>query len=159
MMTGIAKFDHRFKIIFFAAVFCLISADLFAEATQSKLIREAQMIEAGPPSKEEVVIVRPDIEYKAEGLDDPFTEPFLVEEDNQGQSSLSEGAQVPLTNVIIQGLIWGGRFPQAIINNKVVKVGDTVEGMRITAIDKEGITLFFNERQYHLSVSQSNTNP
>jgi hypothetical protein len=53
--------------------------------------------------------------------------------------------------LIVQGLIWGGSFPQAIVNNKIVKVGDTVDGANVTAIDKDGVTVLFQEREYKLS--------
>ena len=41
----------------------------------------------------------------------------------------------------VQGLVWGGSRPQAIINEKVYSVDDTVEGARILSIDRRGITI------------------
>jgi hypothetical protein len=50
----------------------------------------------------------------------------------------------------IEGLVWGGRLPQAIINQKVVKIGDIIEGAQIVDINREGVTLIFNNSQYNL---------
>jgi len=89
------------------------------------------------------------IEYKSEDLRDPFQEEKIeIKEEPEVQIETK-----PLPSLQIQGIVWGGGFPQAIINNKVVKVGDTIEGVRITDINKSGVTVFFGNRQYNLSVS------
>jgi hypothetical protein len=38
-----------------------------------------------------------------------------------------------------------------IINNKVLKIGDIIEGARISSINKEGVILFYGNREYSLS--------
>ena len=89
------------------------------------------------------------IEYKSEDLRDPFQEEKIeIEEQPQVQIETK-----PLPPLQIQGIVWGGGFPQAIINNKVMRVGDTIEGVRITDINKNGVTVFFENRKYTLSVS------
>ena len=145
-----AKRKNRISIICFSAAFILCTLNLFAATSKYEMIEEVEKQEATAEAKE--IILRPNVEYKAQGLDDPFAEPFL----SQGSGEIgpvNSAAEMPLLNITVQGLIWGGNFPQAIINNKVVKVGDTVEGARIISIAKDGIFLFFNERQYHLSTS------
>ena len=86
------------------------------------------------------------IEYKSEGLRDPFQEEKIEIEEEPVQTK-------PLPALQIQGIVWGGTFPQAIINNKVARVGDTIEGVRITDINKNGVIVFFENRQYNLSTS------
>ncbi len=87
------------------------------------------------------------IEYKSEGLRDPFEEEEIeTKEEPQAQPKLLPALQV-------QGIVWGGSLPQAIINNKVVRVGDTIEGVRIADINKSGVAVFFDNRQYNLSTS------
>jgi len=89
------------------------------------------------------------IEYKSEGLRDPFQEEQIeIKEQPQEQIEAK-----PLPHLEIQGMVWGGSFPQAIINNKVMRVGDTIEGVRITDINKNGVNVFFDNRQYNLSTS------
>ena len=89
------------------------------------------------------------IEYKSEELRDPFQEEEIeIEEQPQVQIETK-----PLPSLQIQGIVWGGGFPQAIINNKVMRVGDTIEGVRITDINKNGVTVFFENQKYTLSVS------
>jgi len=95
---------------------------------------------------------RPNVEYTADGLRDPFEDYLIIEEAAPAlQEGLKQEVSLPLPSLSIQGIIWGGRFPQAIINNKVVKVGDTIEGARITDINKNGVLVFFENREYNLS--------
>ena len=86
------------------------------------------------------------VEYKAEDLDDPFGEQEVKEPVKE--EKVAAGPPPPLT---IQGLVWGGRFPQAIMNNKVLRVGDTIEGVRIVDINKEGVVLYFDGQQYNIT--------
>ena len=45
--------------------------------------------------------------------------------------------------MVISGLIWNSDRPQAIVNNKVIDVGDTIETIQVVAIRKEGIEIEF----------------
>jgi len=89
------------------------------------------------------------IEYKSEKLREPFQEE-KIETKEQPQVQIETG---PLPTLQIQGIVWGGSIPQAIINSKVFRVGDTIEGVRITDINKKGVTVFFGNRQYNLTTS------
>ena len=44
-------------------------------------------------------------------------------------------------SVKISGLVWNTERPQAIINNNVYDIGDSIEGWTITNISKDGITI------------------
>jgi len=90
------------------------------------------------------VYVRPQVEYKSIDLADPFRYPETENSKQQGEKISAR----PLPGMGVQGIIWGGNFPQAIVNNKVVKVGDAIEGACITDIQKDGITVLFDNQQY-----------
>lgn len=51
----------------------------------------------------------------------------------------------------INGLIWGSYKSQAIINSEIYGVGDKLGEAEITNIDKNGVTLKFNNKEYILS--------
>lgn len=88
-----------------------------------------------------------DLEYKASQLRDPF-QSVLKEE------SAAEVKQVqarPLPALTVQGIIWKTNIPQAIINNKVVKTGDTVGEVKISNINKAGITVIFDGQEHLLA--------
>ena len=104
------------------------------------------------------VISRPEIEYSSGDLRDPFRDLFELEmlkakkekeEQNIQEPVDSTEPQKPLPSldkIKVQGVMWGGKFPQAIINNKILGVGDSVEGGVIVSIEKKGITLNFSGR-------------
>lgn len=56
----------------------------------------------------------------------------------------------PLPNITINGIIWNSDRPQAIINGKIVDVGDTIAEIYITAIRKTGIDGRFDGRNVTL---------
>lgn len=104
-----------------------------------------------PESATEDLPLRRKIEYKAQDFKDPFWPPKKEkEEEKEEKMPKEEAVAVPLPNLIIQGLVWGSGLPQVIINNEVLKIGDTIEGVRIIDIDKDGITVFFGNREYNL---------
>ena len=100
-----------------------------------------------------LVPLRPNVEYKSEELKDPF-EPPEVEKKPEAEPEKQIMPEVKLITpppvLKIEGLVWGGRFPQAIINQKVVKIGDIIEGAQIVDINREGVTFIFNNSQYNL---------
>jgi hypothetical protein len=99
-------------------------------------------------------ITRPAVQYQAADSRDPFQSPFQKKVETAGAA---EGASLP--SLTVQGLIWGGNFPQAIINNKVVKVGDVIEDAQVINIDKNGVTIMFGEKLYNLSSPASGGEP
>ncbi len=102
-----------------------------------------------PPQQETEAIVRPAVTYAAQDLRDPFK---MVFDEDKNSPNGPAAVEVPLPELTVQGVIWGTGTPQAIINNKVVKVGDTVvPGVRVIDISKEAITVFFGTRNYTLS--------
>lgn len=54
----------------------------------------------------------------------------------------------------IQGLLWGGREPKAIIDDEVYGVGDVVQGATITSIGREGITVDLGGHSMDLAMGQ-----
>jgi len=100
------------------------------------------------------VYTKVNIEYKAEVLDDPFID-YKAEQSQQGEQKPEE--LKPLPPLTVQGMIWGGSFSQAIINNKVLKVGDTIEGVQIKEINKEGIDVIYEKQLYKIA-SPASTN-
>lgn len=136
-------------------IFSVILADLF-------IVAAAFSAEKAPAEQ----IARPNLKYKSEGLKDPFQNPLKEVATKPAKGPEASGAEVikaAPASLTVQGLIWGGELPQAIVNGTVVKVGDTIGGARIISIDKNGVTVLFEEREYRFSPStikaKSSKNP
>ena len=125
------------------------------------LVSRAPMIFADSPS--DGVIARPVIEYSSGDLRDPFSDLVQLAAEKEKKEKAEQTIQAPqettelqkpmptLDKLKVQGVIWGGRFPQVIINNKILGIGDLIEGFEIVSIDKKGITLNFAGRVVNLA--------
>lgn len=111
-----------------------------------KQIEEAEKTTTAQPD----YYTRPNIQYESDNLRDPFQKPIVKGKIVVEEPKDSEAAPQNLPSLTVQGVIWGGRFPLAIINNKVVKIGDTIEETKVIGIDKERITLLFQDRIFTL---------
>ncbi|MDD5120846.1 MAG: hypothetical protein PHR84_06015 [Candidatus Omnitrophica bacterium] len=88
---------------------------------------------------------RPLPEYKSSGMRDPF-QTYIIKDKAlipiaQPQSGELPKSQTNFNELIVQGIIWGAKVPQAIINNKIYIVGDKIEDSEIVSIDKGGVNL------------------
>ncbi len=122
---------------------------------QDQAIRELQSAENAKLGEFAVsdVIVRMAPEYIGADLRDPF-QPFYVPVKvknpslEEGQSAKQQAK--PLPTVEIQGIVSGALVPYAIVNGKVVKAGDIVDGLTIVEIVKDGIQVEYDRINYTL---------
>jgi hypothetical protein len=130
-----------------AALFPTRALAVKFDFTGPKLMDEDKVLQenASVEQSEEPEITRPKIE-PVENARDPF-KPALEEEQDKEVPEQEE----KLPELTVQGLIWGSSLPQAIVNNKVVKVGDKIEGAEVVSIDKQGVTVLFANKEHKLS--------
>ncbi|RJP28221.1 MAG: hypothetical protein C4533_07030 [Candidatus Omnitrophota bacterium] len=128
------------NILFFSAVLILgLTADAFAQENVLNLDLGSML--------------KLPKEYAATNLRDPFEKRYKQEEQRAEEGASGEAVNLP--ELKVQGLIWGSELPQAIINNKVVKVGDTISGVEILEINDKGITVLFDYIKYDLPAPAS----
>lgn len=146
-----ARYIKQVNILYFVMLFLFyLFIDVTFAQLQNKAIKELenQGEKASVTSKAEPEpIVRENIEYQASNSRDPFQDTSVE------KSAVKTDEQANLTppELKIKGIIWGTNLPQAIINDQVVKIGDTVAGARIINIDKSGITVLFNNHKFNIS--------
>lgn len=58
-------------------------------------------------------------------------------------------------SVVLQGVVWGGPEPVAIINHQVFRLGQTVGGSKIVRIDRQGVTIDVNGTPVVYAVASS----
>ena len=104
--------------------------------------------------QEEGALIKTELRYTASELRDPFKD-NLNETQEAAKGAGAEEVAKTLPTFSVQGIIWGGNLPQAIIDDAVVKVGDTIKESKVIAIDKEGITLLYYGREYKISAPAS----
>ena len=138
MMKNRLKYRINFFALMLGCVF--LTSRAFAAPTEFNEIKKLETEQIKNPVRIDVPVVT----YKSEGARDPFQEKVSGVGGNVG-------TKFNLSELSVQGIVWGGAFPQAIINNKVVKVGDTIKEARVIDISKDGVTVFLGGRQYNLN--------
>lgn len=108
--------------------------------------------------------ISPQINYNAYEFRDPFESYLpkeevqaLSEQDQELMDAEAEQQPKPLPPLNIQGIIWKGKLKQAIINNRVVKIGDEIEEAKVVAIEREGITFIYDKREYKVNAPAYST--
>lgn len=140
--------------LFITFLFCTESfAEVDWRLKSPRAISEAEAGKGAPPSEnreKQDEAIRPEIKYSGEGLKDPFL-PLVREKKIETMPVVRQEETVKeLPPLTVQGLIWGGAFPQAIINNKVVRAGDSIGEVRVKTIDDEGVVVLFANMEHKL---------
>lgn len=102
--------------------------------------------------------LRPKVVF-AEGNSKNLFKNFLIEQRKQKESAINTSANtqqkeegsVSLPPLAVQGMMWGGDLPMVIINKKVLKIGDTIEGAQIVNIDKTGVKILYKKQTFNLN--------
>ena len=102
------------------------------------------------PERGTLEIELPVIAYTSENLKDPFTGTVIPETEDEIQREAAPLEKISLPDIKIQGIIWGTNNPQAIINNKVVKVGSTVNEITILDISGSEIIISYKNKKFAL---------
>jgi hypothetical protein len=76
--------------------------------------------------------------------DDPFKNLLELHLYQMRKIKPIEKSALPLPKLTIEGIIWNTYMPQAIVNGRVVRIGDTIEGVLVVNIEKQGITIDYN---------------
>ncbi len=90
------------------------------------------------------------VNYTSRTLRDPFKSPFemqaipvVVEAELTAPT-----AEYGLSHLNVQGMVWGSKMPQAIINNQIVRIGEVIDGAEVLEIRREGVYVLYEGRQY-----------
>lgn len=129
--------ENKNTVVFFLMVFNLLIFLGHLFAANDNLVRDE-------------ITSRAQVEYKAEGLRDPFQTGLEAKKEEAEAIAPKESVSLTLPTLNVEGIIWGTSIPQAIINKKVAKIGDVVEGAQVTEIKKDGVKVIFNNQEYKL---------
>ena len=95
---------------------------------------------------------------------DPFQWPSALREAIQAMAkpvatpdATPQVETVTMPTLTVQGIFWGTTPHRAIVNDQILTEGDTIEGVRIVSIDRQGIAVEFHGTQSTLSVPTPGT--
>ncbi len=131
----------------------IIFVFFLAMVIDQKIIVSAEEVAA------EMKIARPVVTYESNKLRDPFKS-YLIKEvikDELPENGEPDKPKLDLSKLKVQGIVWGVKTPQAIINNKILMIGDLIDGAEIVNIEKSGVTLSFAGAEFVLTVSRQDS--
>lgn len=144
-MKIIMKINNKIILPTLFFLFSVFVSLLYAtEADQAEVL---QRLEKEGFTPEDIKVERPEVVYSADALKDPF----LTAIPQELETVSMDQEEIKLPELIMQGLIFGPKFPQVIINNKVLKVGEQISDVTITAISKNEVSVLFNHKYYTLA--------
>ncbi|MBI1991918.1 MAG: hypothetical protein HYS71_01590 [Candidatus Omnitrophica bacterium] len=74
----------------------------------------------------------------------------LAEERRRREQPVRESAINP-PPLQLQGILWGSSTgPRAIVNRQILRVGQSIEEAQIIAIEKDGIRILYQEREFFI---------
>jgi len=104
------------------------------------------------------VFGKEEIDYTTQDLRDPFSsvipeiavEPIEIKEEPVEEITEITEIPVSLPEFNVQAVVWGSPVSQAIINEKILRIGDVIDGAKITNITREGINIIYKGRTFNL---------
>lgn len=133
-------------------VFCLLSA--------ISLIKDVwgQNTSVSPKKDSKADSLRPKVEFNPiPSQKSPFYNYVRaqIKKSVDGQLVKEDKKSEYIPSFVIQGAVWGEETPLAIIDNKVLRIGDMINDAVIEKIDKNGITVSVNGRPVNLELPSS----
>ena len=90
--------------------------------------------------------------YNDKGKRDPFV-PLV---DENGRYLLDEEGFCSFDSLSLSGILWDPQGKSsALINNQIVKIGDSIGGFKISNVTKNSVTLFKDGEEYIMRLSIS----
>lgn len=88
------------------------------------------------------------VSYTGEAYESPF-KPCLPQKGTVIMSGPVK-PETPIPSLNLEGIVWGGLFPQAIINGSIVKEGDKISDAEVLKIEKNEIKLSYQGNIFFL---------
>lgn len=132
------------------AILCVLGIALFFEA-ESPAAEQSASLDA--LAKE----LRPSVEFHEEQVKELFMDtlpkakvaaPVVA----PAAAVVQQQVQPILPSMTIQGVIWGSSVPCVIIDNRVLKLGESINEVKITGIGKKGVEVLYSGWKYNLSL-------
>lgn len=155
----ISRAGKYILFVFFLSATIDLRLVAWAEETTTVAAIDPTLDASAEKTTSEEIIVRPIMKYKSGKLRDPFKTYFINEEPEivPEESTEEDQPEFDPGKFKVQGIVWGVKSPQAIINDKVLTMGDLIEGAKILRIEKKGITLSFYGKIFNLGVPEQNS--
>ena len=143
--------DNRRTYIWICGIVFLTAGGAAPYAFANQEMKEINKITTEQsPEKDKFEIELPAVFYSSENFKDPFQSVIIEEPQGSQTEEIKPIETIELPDLKIQGIIWGTSAPQAIINNKVVKVGSSINDITIVDITGSEIIIDYKNQKFKL---------
>ena len=98
------------------------------------------------------------VEYTGKTLRDPFTDFSKPPEPPPDKPAKPVETEQAIQTLDLQGVFFGGKKPRAIINGKIVEEGVKLPVGKLEKINKDGVTVLYNNKTYELRLKERKSN-
>jgi len=96
--------------------------------------------------------------YPQSKYKDPFKSllPQEIKVEGERHEEIISGIEDSLPSMIVEGLLWGGDFPQVIIDGEVYRVGDRLKSIdaKVFRIEQGEVFIFYGEKIYRMKIGK-----
>lgn len=89
--------------------------------------------------------------YGVEYTGNSYNNPFFFEETEKNNDKLNNSESQG--SMVLQGVLWNAEPPKAIVSGKIVTVGMKIGDAEVIAIDKSGVKMRENGKEFILKMS------
>lgn len=87
---------------------------------------------------------------------DPFAPPAAMQAALTNSAvTIGRGSSAGAGPLLLQGIIWGVQPPKAILNDRVLTIGESLNGAQIVSIDPDGVTVEYQGQRAVLRLPSS----
>ena len=90
--------------------------------------------------------------YTGRETKDPLDNSAVLKEISGMAGQIGDGGAFGKEGLLVSAVIWGSEKPQAIINNKIVNIGEMFNGGKIVGIDKQGVHVSYEGKEVLLPI-------
>ena len=90
---------------------------------------------------------------KASQTNNPLVSISPAANPSPGPSSTVAENKISL-DLKVRGMVWGAERPQAIVNDQVVSIGDTIQEAKVIAITQQGVNVIYKGKKFNFTVDQ-----
>jgi len=109
--------------------------------------------QTGYTGKEISIASRGQVRYTGRVSKDPTDNSVVMENISEVSGNTEkEEAVFRKQGFLVSAVFWGSKRPQAIINDKIVDIGEALDGGKVVGIDKKGVHVSFSGKEVILTV-------
>ncbi|MBU4304286.1 MAG: hypothetical protein KJ893_01460 [Candidatus Omnitrophica bacterium] len=148
-------FSRKEKNIIIIIVFLLFTVTYISlNLWISKVKKTSNVVQPIAPAKGPSESINPPEQPQRNTAQPPTEVALKIRDPFLGSLDEDNALQKPTVDLSVNGILWDGKIPTAIINSRVVKIGDSIFGKTVVDIEKDKVVVMENGQIYILHLNK-----